>query len=166
MTWLRAIAVLLLVSGCSGPDPDEREGIATPPRETFEPLGVVLGSHCGSLDCHGSTARNLRIYGENGLRIGGITGGDPTTTEELDATFLAVVMLEPETISHVVSEGGREPSRLTLVRKGRGTEAHKGDAPMPTGSAGDRCLTAWLASQPSPVECTDAAEIPRPDTAP
>jgi hypothetical protein len=150
------------LAGCSGPSSDAREQIAAPPRDTFEPVADVLASHCGSLDCHGTKPRNLRIYGQYGLRIGGVTGGDPTTAEEYDATFLSVVMLEPTVLSEVVSQGGREPARLTMVRKGRGAEAHKGHDPMPIGSDADHCLLSWLASQPTPVECAAAAEIERP----
>ncbi len=156
------LAALWLVAGCAGPSGNDRELIEAPPRDTFEPVADVLESHCGSLDCHGAKPRNLRIYGQYGLRIGGVTGGDPTTAEEYDATFLSVVMLEPTVMSEVVIQGGRDPARLTMVRKGRGAEAHKGHNPMPIGSDADYCLLSWLASQPTPDQCAAAAEIERP----
>ena len=37
-------------------------------RRTFPPVAELLVVRCGSLDCHGTAARNLRLYGSAGLR--------------------------------------------------------------------------------------------------
>jgi hypothetical protein len=55
------------------------------------------------------------------------------TSDEIAQDYLSVVGLEPETMSDVVSGG--DPSMLTMVRKARGTEAHKG------GRSGRRATT-------------------------
>ena len=64
-----------------------------------------------------------------------------------------MVGLEPEVMSAVVSQGGAQPERLTLVRKARGTEAHKGGSLMNAGDDRDVCLTSWLAGKTDTVAC-------------
>jgi hypothetical protein len=160
---LAFIAACCAVS-CSGPSGDETQVIPTgASREAFPAVADVLHSRCGSLDCHGTVGRNLRIYGLNGLRIDGITGTGLTTAQEYDANFLSVVALEPITFGLVVRDGGRDPDRLSLVRKARGVEAHKGGKPMPQDSTGDRCLISWLSSSVNADACADAAEMAAPD---
>lgn len=68
-----------------------------------------------------------------------------TTATELDEYFLSVISLEPELTSAVVRERGAVPERLTLVRKARGAEDHKGETVVREGDAADRCVTSWLA---------------------
>ena len=64
-----------------------------------------------------------------------------------------MVGLEPETMSAVVAAGGAIPEQLTMVRKARGTEAHKGGAVWTQGDDSDTCLTSWLEGQPDPAAC-------------
>jgi hypothetical protein len=160
---------LMLVAACwnSAPDAEERTGVSGPPRSGFEPVSDVLQAHCGSLDCHGHVARNLRLYGNNGLRLAptDVPGveGDVTTSAEYRANYAAVVGLEPELINRVVRDLGSDPDSLTLVRKARNLEDHEGGAALPAGSDGDRCLTSWLASAPDFAACASGAVIARPD---
>lgn len=158
-----AALALACSAACSGPAEDDRHRTPTPPRDQFPPLGDALHAHCGSLDCHGTRARNLTLFGINGLRLDGITGTGPTTEAEHEQNFQSVVLLEPEKLGLVVHEGGSRPERLTLVRKARGSEAHKGGTPMPAGSAGDRCLRSWLAQAVDLEACAEAAEVPGPE---
>jgi len=161
----RFVVLLGVVAlGCSAPPPDGRHAFALPSRTDFPPVSQVLESHCGSLDCHGSASRNLRVYGINGLRLEGVTGTDPTTEAEHEATFQSIAFLEPEKLGQVVVEGGRQPERLSLVRKARGTEKHKGGGLLPEGSDGDRCIVSWLAGTLDVTACDNAAEFTRPDT--
>jgi hypothetical protein len=100
---------------------------------------------CGTIDCHGTAYRNLRIYGSGGLRWS--PGDRPfmplcNTPDEIAQDYLSVVGLEPETMSAVVA--GADPSMLTMVRKARGTEAHKGGRIWTQGDDSDTCLTSWL----------------------
>lgn len=114
---------------------------------------------CGSLLCHGTPARNLRLYGSAGLRW------SPTdrpfvplcdTSDEVDQDYESVVSLEPETMSAVVAAGGAHPEQLTMVRKARGTESHKGGQIWTQGDDSDTCLVAWLAGTPNPSACARA----------
>jgi hypothetical protein len=155
-----ACAVALPVLGCV--DADDRFDITAPPLSQFPPVGAMFVHRCGSLDCHGQTGRNLRIYGREGLRLSSkdIPGGDPTTTAEYDADYRSAVALEPEIMSQVVEDGGEDPSRLTLVRKPRGEESHKGGTLIHVGDPQDICLTSWLAGTTDTSSCGAALEFP------
>jgi hypothetical protein len=124
----------------------------------------MLGARCGSLDCHGQTGRPLRLYGGQGLRLDpqDRPGEGSTTAAEHDANLRATLGLEPELIAEVLDEGGTQPLRLTLVRKARGLEKHKGNAPLVKGDTGDVCLRSWLKSDTDEGACEDASHVERP----
>jgi hypothetical protein len=149
---------VLALAACSAPPGDERVTLITPDPALFEQVSPVLGSYCGSLDCHGTRLRNLTIYSINGLRLDAVSGSGSETTEETAANFGAVVMLEPEQLALVMRDGGGNPERLTIVRKARGTEHHKGGGQLPLGSDGDRCLTSWLTNALDATACEQAKE--------
>jgi hypothetical protein len=130
-----------------------------PERASFAPVAQVLVRHCGTLDCHGEVHRNLRIYGNEGLRWA--STARPlmpacTTADEVEQDYASVVGLEPEVMSAVVADGGERPERLTLIRKARGTEHHKGGGLFQTGDDADTCLTSWLASETDTAACLRA----------
>jgi hypothetical protein len=155
----------LLAAGLAcapAPDPNARVPLVAPTLGSFEPVSDLLDHRCGSLDCHGTVGRNLRILGHEGLRLdpADLPGGSPTTTAELAANYDSVVSLEPEIMSAVVADGGAHPERLTLVRKARGTESHKGGALIVVGDAQDRCLTSWLAGALAQGACVTALGTP------
>ena len=163
---LHGLALGLLFASCASPAPDDRSSFTLPPREGFEPVSDVLQARCGSLDCHGQTGRSLRIYGTSGLRLDpsdlpGTDGGVTRATEH-DANYASVVALEPELLSSVFQDGGRNPERLTLIRKARGLEEHVGGAASPRASDGDRCLVSWLSAVVDVPACRSAALIERP----
>lgn len=164
------LALALSLLRCGAPAEDERSRLQVPPFDTFPPVSQALHSHCGSLDCHGDVARNMRLYGLNGLRLAPneIPGMGVITDAEHQANYRSVVALEPELLSAVFAEGSRNAERLTLIRKGRGDEHHKGGVAMVPGGAADRCVLTWLASRLDDQACTEAAEILRPgaDAAP
>jgi len=149
---------------CSGPSSDETWSPTVPPPESFPPVGEVLGVHCGTLDCHGSLERNLRIYGIYGLRLAqdGVTGFGSTTEAAYRATYDAIVAIQPEVLSAIVKDGGRNPERWIVITKGRGAEVHVGEDRLPMGSDGDRCLTSWLAGPADETACLNAASIVPP----
>jgi hypothetical protein len=159
MTTGRLLASLALVTlaRCSAPPADGRYVQQDlPDRATFSPVAQLLDVRCGSLDCHGTVGRNLRLYGSAGLRWA--PADRPLvppciTPDELDQDYLSVVGLEPETMNAVVASGGQNPEKLTMVRKARGTEAHKGGAIWAQGDDSDSCLTSWLAGKPSSTAC-------------
>ncbi len=155
----------VVAAACSTPPADSRIGIDAPSRAQFDPVGGYLEHRCGSLDCHGSIARNMRIYGCNGLRLSGSDSpgcasdgfaGPDTTQAELDATYRSVVALEPTVMSAVVDGNGEHPEWLTLVRKARGMENHKGGALITPGDPQDVCITSWLAGNTDSGACLQA----------
>jgi len=154
---------LALGSGCSSPDASARIDPIGPDPATFQPVAHALAARCGMLDCHGSMYRNYRIYGYGSLRL--LPTDKPntpltTTAEEAKASYDALVGLEPELMREVVLAKGAGLERLTVVRKGRGEEAHKGGKLIARGDDTDVCLTAWLRGQvPDPAACTRAATV-------
>jgi hypothetical protein len=90
------------------------------------------------------------------------SGGSITTTpSERLANWESMCGLEPEVTTIVYCctterctpfdyeancpDGEKfDPSRLTLVRKARLTEKHKGGKVFPIGSDGDQCITKWM----------------------
>lgn len=133
-------------------------------RMSFAPVSNMLGARCGSLDCHGQTGRPLRIYSSRGLRLDpeDLSGHGGTRSAEHEANFLAVVSLEPELTCDVLRDHGRDPERLSLVRKSDGGEAHKGGAPLRGQQDGRACLLDWLAGTVDDERCALAAELERP----
>jgi hypothetical protein len=138
--------------------------LLAPPRPGFEVVANALQPHCGTLDCHGQIGRNWRLYGGRGLRLDPKANpADGTTTpDEFDATYWSTVALEPETLTLVVRDKGAHPERLSMIRKGRGTERHKGGTQMVVGDDLDRCLTAWLADAIIEAPCRSAAKFGTP----
>jgi hypothetical protein len=142
-----SIGLLHLLAACAVPAADERFSEGAPDRAGFAELAQVLVRHCGTLDCHGSRARKLRVYGNEGLRWA--DSDQPlspacTTQDEIEQDYASLIGLEPELMTAVVAQGGAHPERLTLVRKARGAEHHKGGAPFHEEDDADRCLTSWL----------------------
>ncbi len=154
------LLVALGVSACSAPPADSRYvQTALPDPASFPPVAQLLTFRCGTVDCHGSALRNLRLYGSSGLRL---SASDRPfvpvcdTQAEIDQDYLSVVGLEPATMSAVVADHGASPERLTMVRKARGAESHKGGPIWAQGDASDVCLTSWLAGQTSASSCANA----------
>ena len=156
--WMAA----LVAAACAAPDPDATTVTIAPDRASFGPVQAFVDHRCGTLDCHGTRYRNLRMWGHDGMRLsfGDVPGGAQTTTEEEDATYWAVVLLEPEVMSAVVADRGADPERLTLVRKARGTESHAGGAIVVAGDVRDVCITSWLAGQTDETACAAALVYP------
>ena len=149
----------LLIVACTFPSSTATNIVTPPDRATFPPVADLLEKRCGTLDCHGSSFRNLRVYGSLGLRL------DPadrplskgqTTPDEYDADFASIVGLEPEIMNEVVTSGGASPDRLTFVRKARGSEHHKGGSLMQAGDPEDACITSWLAGHTDVAGCAAA----------
>lgn len=160
----RALAVVTVVglAACSAPEKDARTNAARAPAGAdFKPVAQVLVDRCGSLDCHGSTYRNMRLFGFGAFRLDPAHQPDaPDTTQaEVDADYQSVVGLEPEIFRDVVASGGRDPSRLTFIRKGRAEEDHKGGPRLFRGDAADRCVLSWLSGTVDADTCKSA--VPR-----
>ncbi|NUP12126.1 MAG: hypothetical protein HOW73_39270 [Polyangiaceae bacterium] len=165
---LSGVATFAVAQGCV-------EGLTAaptvdcPPFEDFKKVSPLLEQRCGTLDCHGNTARPLRLYGQYGLRFNPddededlYTGnlGSPTTAEEVERNYFAVCGLEPEKMEAVTS-GQQPPDSLTLVRKPRLTEKHKGGRIWNEGKVEDRCVVGWIQADYEegampPEDCADA----------
>jgi hypothetical protein len=156
------VLILALCVGCSTPDSNAETPIAAPDRSSFDPVSTYVEHRCGTLDCHGTRYRNLRIWGQDGMRltVGDVPGGTQTSTAEIDATYQAVIELEPEILAQVVKDRGANPERLTLVRKVRGLEKHTGGTIMAAGDERDRCIVSWLSGATDASACSDALALP------
>ncbi len=161
-----SVAAGVVAFSCSSPPPNDRIGIVGPPelKTDFDPVANYLDARCGSLDCHGQPGRNLRIWGCFGMRL------DPndvpqcttrTTDAEYLATYRSIVGLEPTVMTAVVVNGGAHPELLTMIRKARGVEAHKGGQLIQPGDVQDQCLTSWLAGQTDVATCLAALSFAR-----
>jgi hypothetical protein len=153
---------MAMAAACGNVSPDDRLTLLRPSREAFPPVGNFLVARCGSLDCHGQVGRNLRLYGNDGLRLDPKTlvASSVTTEAELDEDYRSVVALEPEAMNEVLAEGGAHASRLTLIQKPRGEQQHKGGILIVAGDAQDRCILSWLASNVDKDACTQALMNP------
>jgi len=145
----------VIALACSTPS-DPRVRADVPDRASFEYVAPVLVHRCGTLDCHGTPARNLRLYGAEGQRFAPSDVPKPkheVTEEEASEDYASIVGLEPEVLSAVVADKGASPERLTLVRKARGAENHKGGALVRAGDDSDICVTSWLAGATDVAAC-------------
>lgn len=163
-TTVRALLLGALVgaSGCVaevGPTSVSTE-LRAPVRVGFEGVADGLQPSCGTLDCHGQAGRNLRLFGERGLRLAADEnpGEGATTPAEYEANYWSLVALEPEALSSVLAAAGANPERLILIRKGRGTTRHKGGAQAPENGPLDQCVVGWLRGAIPTEACRTAAK--------
>jgi len=152
--------------GDSGGSGGVRVELLAPTRTSFEQVADAMQPHCGTLDCHGEAGRNMRLFGARGLRLAASANplDGKTTPAEYDATFWSVVGLEPETLTAVLEDKGANPERLSLIRKARGHERHKGGTLMSAGDPLDQCLLSWLAGPIVEGPCKVAAKYAAPGT--
>lgn len=139
-------AAALAETGCA-PEQAEKPLLCPDPELFKEAVSPYLEKRCGTLDCHGSESRPLRIQGQLGLRSAvelNVSGGEPTTATELEANYVAVCGLEPENMADVVQSFGASADLLKLVAKPRGEMHHKGGKVVEQGDDGDRCITGWV----------------------
>jgi hypothetical protein len=124
----------------------------------------MLIATCGTLDCHGQIGRNLRFFGARGLRLApqDNPGDNATTAREYDEDYFSLIGLEPELLSDVIADGGARPERLSLVRKARALDAHKGGRLMVPGDPRDLCLLSWLAGPVDTAACATGKDVARP----
>ncbi len=170
---LRAIALLVLtapvgiVASCaSTPDNSATPNLAIGSlgETTYAKLvQPVVEARCGTLDCHGSLPRGLRVYGHNGLRLANDDGGGPgvlpTTPEEARATYESIVGLEPEQTNALVAKPSRTEAdayALTFIRKGTATERHRGGVALHKGEPAEQCIVTWLIGAADPTLCAKA----------
>ncbi len=109
-------------------------------------VSEYMDRRCGTLDCHGSAERPLRLYGRLGLREPtqlNVSGGAATTPLEATDNYAAACNIQPEQTAAVVADDGASGELLLIVEKARGIEAHKGGQIVTEGSPGDNCIAGW-----------------------
>ncbi len=149
---------IAIFAACAGSPKQSTDSAGGADRAQFTPVSGMLLRRCGSLDCHGRIYRNFRLVGVGGRRLDDkyYPDGPATTEDEIDHNFQAILGIEPEIMRTVIAEGGANPQRLTVVRKGRGSEDHKGGQRIGLGDDADICLTSWLASDVDSDACARA----------
>ncbi len=157
-----ALFVTALVVACSSPDTAGRVDPIGPNRDDFKLVAPMLVRRCGSTDCHGSSFRNFRLYGYGGQRLAAADRPDfPALIQpdELRFDYDAVIGIEPEIMRDVVQANGAGFDRLSLVRKGRNEEDHKGGQRIEPGDPADTCLLTWLSNTTNAAACASAGCI-------
>lgn len=159
---------LLACSGVEKGELERKVGTRAAPG-SFRTAGVslVFERRCGSLDCHGSTARNMRIYSSQGLRLpndaGLKTGAGDTTLDEITANYQSILTLEPEATNAVIDGG--DPYKLLVLKKPLELEKHKGGPSIRKGDDAERCLVSWFKEDIlNPIDkaaCTTAGIFPK-----
>ena len=130
-------------------------------------VSTVFERRCGSLDCHGAVARNMRIYSANGLRLENDAGLRPgqgdTTLDEITANYQSILTLEPERSNEVIA--GADPYELLVVKKPLELEKHKGGPVIKKGDDAETCIVGWLKEDLiNPIDktsCARAAIFPK-----
>lgn len=171
LAFITGLALVSSLIACEGPDKGELERkVSTRAAPgSFRTAGVttVVERRCGSLDCHGTIGRNMRIYSSNGLRLPNEAGLRPgageTTLDEITANYQAILTLEPEQTNKVLD--GADPNTLLFMKKPLELEKHKGGPAIRKGDDAERCLISWLKEDlVNPVDkdaCARAAVFPK-----
>jgi hypothetical protein len=153
-----AAALAAVASGCLGADATATTTFKCPSREAFTgetpdggadvlAVSAFMERRCGTLDCHGSALRPMRLFGRFGLRDPNepnVTGGALTTSAEIDANYAAVCNVDPEQMDKAAADFGQSAEKLLVLQKARGVEGHKGGTIVTQGTPGDDCLLGWL----------------------
>ena len=131
-------------------------------------VGLVFEKRCGSLDCHGSSARNMRIYSSDGLRLaneaGIATGTSDTTADERLANYQSILGVEPRATTSVLNGG--DPYTMLVVKKPLLIESHKGGQVIRRGDDAETCIVSWLTAEAeagtptNATACASAADFP------
>ncbi|HVW24111.1 MAG TPA: hypothetical protein VHC69_02005 [Polyangiaceae bacterium] len=153
-----------LLASCSGPS-EETASFTFPDSTTFPPVSDALEINCGTLDCHGSIYRNMRIFGIYGVRINSklVPGRDPTTPDEYQANYASVVSIEPENLSAIVANHGQGFDKWELILKGTNAEVHKGGQRMMKGDATYTCIRSWVIGAVDMDACMRSAMLMKPE---
>jgi hypothetical protein len=168
-----ALGGALITVGCFSEAELSDGQVACPSADSFRTVSAMLERRCGSADCHGVEGRPLRIYSQYGVRRPEpegspnvsdfdqyVPGGEVATTDaEIYDNYLSACALEPEKMA-LVLQGEEDVDSLTLVRKPRLEEKHKGGRLWDGATKGDKCLTSWIAGAIDKEACR--LELERP----
>jgi hypothetical protein len=165
LAWLAHAAAAVLAFGCSGPADKEQFQLTLPTTTDFNLVSDSLESRCGTLDCHGSLARNMRLYGFHGVRLkkGDISGMGATSSDEYTANYESVVTISPEVLSAIVARKGQGFDKWIVVTKGSGAENHKGGSRFVKNDVTYGCLLSWIQGTVNMDACMTSATVIAPD---
>jgi hypothetical protein len=149
-------------AACSTADNTAKVVVVTPDKAQYEAVDGALSRSCGSVDCHGNANRNWRMVGFGSRRLDPAANpaGPGTSPAELDVNFASLVTLEPELVAAVTNDKGVKPERLSLFRKGRGLDNHKGGVRLIAGNVLEKCIVSWFAGKTDNAICQAAATGP------
>lgn len=172
MKRLASLVVLFaLVAACASRPGNLELEYDLPDRASFVDGGVSLfmEKRCGALDCHGQPGRALRLYSQQGLRLGQADGGgrdlSTTTPAERTENYHSVVGLQPEELSKAVDSAGAYEDILLLQKPldiEFGGVRHKGGPVLrrTPSDPGWACLEGWVRGKLDPAQCAAAADLP------
>jgi hypothetical protein len=139
-------------------------------RDNVEP---VFERRCASIDCHGQVSAGMRLYSEDGLRLPNsdnlAAGSGPTSVDEINANYIALVGLQPELITSLMANPGRtadDVRHLLILAKPLQLERHKGGPALLLGEPAEECIEIWLLGQMEsaqsngPALCATGAKPP------
>jgi hypothetical protein len=153
----------VLVS-CSGPSANDRFTFTTPDSAAFKLVSPSLELRCGTLDCHGSTYRNMRLFGHYGARLDPklTTGKEDTTDAEIESNFTSVVSIDSENFAAIVAKHGQGFDQWMVVLKGENAVHHKGEQRMKKGDFTYNCLLSWITGNVDMNACSMASMVAAP----
>jgi hypothetical protein len=140
------VCAALLAPACA----PEQGAVDLPVRDQarFEAeIQPIVGSGCGSLDCHGDSGRPLRLYARYGRRA--------------DAALRDSELTAAELADNVAAFAGLPDDRLLgkpLAVDGGGMHHEGGDLWPDRDAPEYRCLEAWLTGGADPASCAAALE--------
>jgi hypothetical protein len=167
---LLVLAAASIVACASTPDDSKQPNLVVTGADVSAfRLGVdaVFERRCGSLDCHGTTARGLRIYSSNGLRLPNDQGNAPgigaTTGDEINANYASIVGLQPEQMNAFLAKDPRtadDAYQLLILTKPLQIERHKGGAALSKGEPAEQCIVTWLTGKADQTLCAKGSTEP------
>lgn len=161
----------LFVASCASTPDDSKEPRLVVESADFPSFSAGVDSvferRCASLDCHGTTARGLRLYSANGLRlandVGNAPGVGPTTAAEINANYAAIVGLQPEKMNQLLAKSPRtadDAYQLLILSKPLGLERHKGGNALSKGEPAEQCIETWLTTKADQALCAKGSALP------
>lgn len=134
---MRWALLLVLLSGCAGPDPGSTP-LARPDRAEFAAKVLpILVERCANPSCHGRPERALSLYAPQRFRIDPrwtwLDG--PLTAEELEHDYRAVAAL--------IDPG--DPESSLVLTKALARTWHGGGAVLEPDDDAHRAIRTWIA---------------------
>jgi hypothetical protein len=153
-----------LLASCSGPNANDEFKFTPPDSAAFKLVSPALEINCGTLDCHGSIYRNMRLFGHYGARLDPklTTGKEDTTDQEMESNFTSVISIDAENFASIVANHGKGFDQWMVVLKGENAVEHKGLARMKKGDDTYNCLLSWVTGNVDMNACSRSSMLMAP----